>query len=129
MNINSKLLKIYSGLLLCWYGFLRDILLPISNDVSECWYSNVGGHMIANLSIAYLIYAICAIEPQKNKLFLIATSMLTCINAYFLYLMTGILISDCSIVNILYFALDMIILSKTGKECSNLWQHFSVGTT
>ncbi len=103
----------YAILLLCWYGFLRWYLLPVTNAESILWGKNQFGAFMAIVSAVYLIYYISRDIPKGvySGVWLVTTLGLGAFNVWCLYGMTGIYLRDMSIINFMYECLDISILT------------------
>lgn len=106
----SNQLKVFSGFLLTWYGIARWLMLGAGNDTSTTWLTNSFGNIVALFSIAYLVYSLIIITPQKQSLFILSSIIMFLINLDFLIIMTKEFIEIPSQINFGYLMLDIAIL-------------------
>ena len=111
--IKSIIKHPYASLLICWYGYVRWIMLPLTNAESILWGQNQFGAFIAILSGVYLGYYIIKDIPKGiySSIWLITTMGLGMFNVWCLYGMTGIYVKDMSLINVGYMILDISILT------------------
>lgn len=111
MQVTIDKLKIVSMFLLVWYGVMRWIMLPATNQASVDWLADPFGNLLACISIIYLVYSIIIVNPQNSKIFMYCTFIILMCNIFCLYDMTKIFIFDCSPANFGYEMLDIGILT------------------
>ena len=109
-------LKNKAWLIFAWYAILRGILLSLSNPASQKWLANPVGHVMAMITVVYVLLFIFT-NIEKCKIFFIVTLGLTAFNLWCFATMGNLFISDPSPINFSYVMMDLCILTFFNVMC------------